>query len=338
MRKFRITVALCVYNGGPYLARLLASLKKQTLFPDELIVVNDASQDNSAEILQEFSRTAHFPVRILTHEKNRGYRQALATALAEIHEGLIFPCDHDDEWLPEKLARMVARFEARPELGAIASDMILGDGELHEKRGTLWQANRQQEFAPALATEQGFALELRQNFAAATAMGFQQKYLAYALPLSDLWVHDGWIFSLITAMAPVEAMLEPTVFYRVHAQQSVGAEPTSFWAALRFRLQRGLKKGPALVSQRRRELEELETRINNIYSHASAEERARLDRSRPVLRRHLEHFRIRERALAGSRVRRFALLSREWGRYQTCDNGLSSLVKDLLSSPGKGLP
>ena len=70
-----ITVIITTYNSPTYLRRVLAGYFKQTLFPLELVVADDGSTADTAAVIEEFRRTASFPVRHVWHE-DLGFRAA----------------------------------------------------------------------------------------------------------------------------------------------------------------------------------------------------------------------------------------------------------------------
>jgi glycosyltransferase involved in cell wall biosynthesis len=106
-----VSCVVPVHNGRRYLAETLRSILGQTHPPLEVIVVDNGSTDDSAAIARSFGP----PVTVIEQEnrgppggRNRGIRAASGDYLAF--------CDSDDLFHPEKLARQVARFTARPEL------------------------------------------------------------------------------------------------------------------------------------------------------------------------------------------------------------------------------
>jgi len=73
----------------------------------EVIVVNDGSPDHTGEMLGELARV--YPeVRIVTHEKNRGYGGALMSGFAAATKSWIFYTDGDAQYDPRELPRLVA--------------------------------------------------------------------------------------------------------------------------------------------------------------------------------------------------------------------------------------
>ena len=91
----KVSILIPVYNTAGYLPKCLASVLNQTLREIEIIVVNDASPDNAAEILAEYAAKDN-RIKIITHEKNGGILAArLSGIAAATGEYLIF-LDADD--------------------------------------------------------------------------------------------------------------------------------------------------------------------------------------------------------------------------------------------------
>lgn len=116
-----ISVVMATYNGGKYIERQLTTLLEQTRRPDEVIICDDVSTDNTAQLVQKFikehslSDKWHFSI----NEKNLGYRKNFAQALAKATGNYIFLADQDDEWHADKLAKMTALMQQKPEIKAL---------------------------------------------------------------------------------------------------------------------------------------------------------------------------------------------------------------------------
>jgi glycosyltransferase involved in cell wall biosynthesis len=81
----------------------------------EIIVVNDGSQDHTAEILEELSRL--YPcLRVITHERNLGYGGALQTGFASAQKSWIFYTDGDAQYDPRELPRLADAVAADAEV------------------------------------------------------------------------------------------------------------------------------------------------------------------------------------------------------------------------------
>jgi len=99
----RISIALATYNGEIYLSQQLDSFVVQTRMPDELVITDDCSTDNSLKICKKFAETAPFDVFIYENESNLGYCGNFNRALSKTTGSLVFLSDQDDVWFPEKI-------------------------------------------------------------------------------------------------------------------------------------------------------------------------------------------------------------------------------------------
>ena len=69
----KISIAMTTFNGSKYLHQQLSSFLIQDYLPDELIICDDGSSDNTMEILKEFSESAPFSVKIFKNKTNLGF-------------------------------------------------------------------------------------------------------------------------------------------------------------------------------------------------------------------------------------------------------------------------
>ncbi len=107
-----LSIFFPAYNDSGTIASLVITALRtaRKLTPDhEVIVVNDGSQDNTAEILDELAGT--YPeVRIVHHAQNRGYGGALRTGFASATRELVFYTDGDAQYDPAEMEVLWNRF------------------------------------------------------------------------------------------------------------------------------------------------------------------------------------------------------------------------------------
>src|ERR1017187_9422113 len=103
MCSFRISVAMCVYNGSRYLPKQLGSITSQTVRPIELIVYDDASTDETASTIKRFSRSAPFEVRLFQNSHTLGPAKNFEQAIRACNGDVICLADQDDIWRPNKI-------------------------------------------------------------------------------------------------------------------------------------------------------------------------------------------------------------------------------------------
>lgn len=105
----QVSIVIPAYNVGPYLQRCLDSVCNQTLHDIEIIVVDDASTDDTPEILQKAARQDHRIVA-LRHDENKGLHLARKTGVLAATGAYTLMLDGDDELDPNMCEQLVARF------------------------------------------------------------------------------------------------------------------------------------------------------------------------------------------------------------------------------------
>lgn len=112
-----ISVVLTTYNRPDMTVEAIDSVLAQTHPSFELIVVDDGSTDKTPSVLAEYGDR----IRVVT-KPNGGVASARNVGIAHARGELIAFTDDDDVWLPEKLVRQQAYFDAHPEVGLIYCD------------------------------------------------------------------------------------------------------------------------------------------------------------------------------------------------------------------------
>jgi glycosyltransferase involved in cell wall biosynthesis len=125
-----ISVAMATYNGALFIQEQLESISAQNLLPRELVVSDDCSTDKTLEIIENFKRTAPFPVTVLSNPRNLGYADNFFRAVGACTGSWISFSDQDDVWLPNKLADCAAAIAENPSAVMFLQNAILCDGDL----------------------------------------------------------------------------------------------------------------------------------------------------------------------------------------------------------------
>lgn len=107
-----VSVVIPTYNRAATLPRAIKSVLSQDYINLELIIVDDASTDETAEVLSRFEDPR---IRIIVHEKNKGFAGALNTGAHAARGDFIAFQDSDDEWLDGKLSRQMQEFSEAPD-------------------------------------------------------------------------------------------------------------------------------------------------------------------------------------------------------------------------------
>ncbi|HEX7113373.1 MAG TPA: glycosyltransferase family 2 protein [Mizugakiibacter sp.] len=319
-----ISVALCTYNGAAYLDAQLDSLLAQQRRPDEIVIADDGSSDGTRERLHAFraqAAQAGVEVALIENAANLGYVRNFEQALAAARGALLFPCDQDDVWCADKLARMAAEFERRPELSLLHTDARLVDAHGRPTGTTLVRAlEARRDDLDALHGGRGFDVLLRRNLVTGATVGLRREVLAAARPFPVELVHDEWLALIAAATGSVDAIEDTLIDYRQHGGNQIGMRPRGLadkWEdlkRLRPETLHGLAARMALLGER---LQRLGAAVPPAY----------LARVRDKER----HMRLRA-ALPPRGPARIGAVLREarGGAYARYSNGVRSMLRDLL--------
>lgn len=132
----RIAVLINNYNNAPWLRACVDSVLVQTRPPEEIIVYDDGSTDESLPLLRSYGDRlrvlAGVHVQARTGLDNQA--QAVAAAFRASAGDHIYLLDGDDAFLPEKIARYEAAWAARPDAVLVQAPTRLVDGDGHTQR------------------------------------------------------------------------------------------------------------------------------------------------------------------------------------------------------------
>ena len=122
-----VSVVIPSYNRAHLVKRAIDSVLNQTYREFEVIVVDDASTDGTAEIVKGL---ADQRVRYVKHQANRGVSESRNTGIKAAKGHLIGFLDSDDEWLPHKLRKQIDRFNELPsDTGVVYGACLMVDEE-----------------------------------------------------------------------------------------------------------------------------------------------------------------------------------------------------------------
>jgi glycosyltransferase involved in cell wall biosynthesis len=224
-----LSVIMTTFNGGPFIRQQLESLATQTLLPQELVVCDDGSTDDTLAIVAAFQRVAPFPVRIQRNAVRLGYADNFLHGCTLATGQLIAFCDQDDVWLPTKLARCVAALTADAGVLLAIHSATVVDGDLRP-RGFAKPDFAAATVLPPSGGELDFSLPgfamvfSRDLIRAATAADRAHDAMKAGRPLM---AHDQWLVFLARCGGRVAHLPERLALYRQHGGNHCGATDTA---------------------------------------------------------------------------------------------------------------
>lgn len=185
-----VTVALAAYNGARYIEEQLASIAAQTRAPDQVVVSDDGSTDATLEIVRRFA--AEHPalhVEVLSNTRAKGFNGNFMTAFEAATGDVVMPCDQDDSWRPEKIARTLRHLEEHPSCQVVLHDLELCDEGMAPLGQTTMARVRTFGDVTRYYTV-GMAMAVRRPFLVAATDGFQvpDQIYDYHITRRALWL------------------------------------------------------------------------------------------------------------------------------------------------------
>jgi glycosyltransferase involved in cell wall biosynthesis len=119
-----ISVVIPVHNRELLIGRALESVSAQTLPVDEIIVVNDASTDNTSKVIESFRKKV-VGLKLITLKEHGGAARARNAGIQAANGDLIAFLDSDDVWFPNKLIKQVKEFETHHNVVAVFCGMAI---------------------------------------------------------------------------------------------------------------------------------------------------------------------------------------------------------------------
>lgn len=209
-----VSVVMSTYNGSLYIAEQIESIINQTYSNLEIILADDASTDNTFEILKSYAAKDK---RIIVYQRNAnaGYNINFSEACTKANGEYIAISDQDDVWELYKIEKQVkkinedaknilvhcisARFEeqSQPHLGSI-------------KKMNFFRGDDVKSFYLA-------------NYVLGHAMMFRKTLLQAALPFPANVYYDWWLAAYACTMGKIEFVDEILVWHRMHETNATGA-------------------------------------------------------------------------------------------------------------------
>lgn len=200
-----ISVAMATYNGARYLQEQLDSFVEQTRPPDELVVSDDGSTDETREILRAFQESAPFPVRIFSPSARLGVRGNFSNALEACEGDYVFLSDQDDVWFDRKIEIMLQAGAERRDAHLFLCDARLANEDLTQLGETKLEHSRHVQLNPEAHHLMGCCMMLTRDF------------LHLATPIPPVpQNHDDWLFLVGTLIDAVVVLEEPLQLSRRH--------------------------------------------------------------------------------------------------------------------------
>lgn len=131
-----MTVSVCMgtYNGETYIEQQLNTILRQTKAPEEVILCDDGSTDNTVSIIERFIRKNGLDGKwkLYRNKINKGYPSNFYYACSLCNEEIVFLADQDDIWKNDKIEKMCRVMEKNPGAKSVCCKFNLMDEKEQE--------------------------------------------------------------------------------------------------------------------------------------------------------------------------------------------------------------
>lgn len=321
---------MCTFNGAAFVEAQLESILAQSRCPDEIIISDDGSADRTVDIAKKIATKRPDRIQVVQNRQRLGYCRNFESAISCTTGDIVFLCDQDDVWFPDKVAAMLRIFE-EPEVVLVYSDAVITDTELRPT-GSAFDRRKGVELrkAPTLRElSHGIAFN-------GPMMAFHSRLKPFVIPISPLslqWGHDHWIAFIAYAVGETKVIDRPLVYYRRHGKNQGGDAELDGGLLYQWRVVRRKHSSSESYSERRRGWEDMIARLREIKNRQlPLSHPAKLDELLRVTEECLQFATARQlqknrTVLARTPSALRLLLSGDYHRYA---RGFKTFVQDLV--------
>lgn len=226
-RRPSVSVVMAACNGARWLNAQIESILPQLDQTDELIISLDPSDDGSRQVIEACAD----PRIRLQNGPGKGVQANFENAISQARREILFLCDQDDVWKPDKVRRVLSAFE-NEDVVAVVHDAAVTDADLNLLEPSFYAMH---------GTRHGFLDNFICNSFIGCCMAFRASLCGDVLPFpARLPMHDQWIGLLALKKGKVVWLEEPLIDYRRHESNASSLRPASVRQQLVWRLRLGL--------------------------------------------------------------------------------------------------
>jgi len=198
--KVAVVVATC--NGERHLRIQLESMLRQTRLPDLILIADDVSDDDTLDIIQDFSKSSKI-VSYIKNEKRLGHVRNFEMLLSKVQEyDFVFFSDQDDIWYENKIDRMLIALR-------MSGGLVFSNADIIDEKGTTMSETWFDRILSHGGSERGFGL--------GCTTAISNRLLVASLPIPKGSGHDVWLHFVAANLGCRFRINESLMQYRIHS-------------------------------------------------------------------------------------------------------------------------
>ena len=271
----QVDILLATYRGAAYIEEQIDSILSQTYPHFRILIRDDASEDSTQNILERLASRYPEKICLISNEKNSGVKGNFSELMNHSDAPYVLFSDQDDIWLPGKIEsslKLMKRNENKYGIDTpllVHTDLKVVRSNLTEISPSFWNYTRLNPRFNSLNRL------LVQNNVTGCTMLINKHLLNLSRPVpNEAVMHDWWIALTAAAFGRIDFLSSPTILYRQHDSNDVGAKKYGVTSYIRHALSSSKKNNPKRTYEQARvflerfgtRLESEEKKILEIYS------------------------------------------------------------------------
>ena len=228
MGKDTVAILMSTYNGHDYIGDQIQSIINQTFQDWKLYIRDDGSSDSTVEIIKNIQKKDKRIVLINDSNGNMGSVKSFFHILRNVNADFYMFADQDDYWLENKISDTLVAMKKLEYVSKpccvytnlqIVNDRLEGDEVFLKKT---WD-----DFSHLLFTNVMYGCTMMINQRLKETINFSN------INYSNIYVHDWWIALISAAFGQISYLDSPTILYRQHGDNQVGASKKSIGSIMK---------------------------------------------------------------------------------------------------------
>ena len=224
-----ISVAMATYNGEKYILEQLESIFKQTVTVDEIVIVDDCSQDSTVSLIKDFmERHSMCNIRFYENENNLGYKKNFYKALSLCEGEIIFLSDQDDIWKEQKVEVLSKILTEHEEISLVSSSFMQvdGQGNKNDENKKAYQKKIRENELINVPIEDLLFHNVSQGCSMAMKKEIRDIYIEH---FKEELPHDRMLNVIASMKKKCYYLNEPLFYYRIHDNNTIGLNEGLTW-------------------------------------------------------------------------------------------------------------
>lgn len=220
------TVVIATYNGSKFIVEQLDSIFKQTRIPDQLIISDDFSNDNTIALCEEKLKDYQGNYVITRNKRKKGVTNNFFNGLELCNGDIIFLCDQDDIWFPNKIERMMRVFEENPHCSLCLCDAYIWDqdkvkGDNYSKCMTIFDSLNISGNIGKINLDSYIEILIERNVITGMCIAFKRTVVK-DWPSDLVYLHDTYLGLACAVYGEIYFLKEKLALYRQHNGNVLG--------------------------------------------------------------------------------------------------------------------